>query len=361
MSRQTCQVELLTPCFCAGAAQQQAEIRVPSIRGQWRWWFRALGGAPREEKDIFGGVHALEGEKRQDAAKASSLLVRVPDPAVSNRAVNLNDLQWRDAREYLLWPLRPTRGSEQRRGMLPAGATFSLEWSWRREIEPRLREKAEAALQAWLLLGAIGTRSRRGFGSVWPRDGAVTPPGGLDDLAARLAAIQKVFPKADIAVWTVAAEQPTADDALRALGQWLKEWRAGSTKSVPNPRQWGRNDHDAPLGKTDHVFRPALGLPLTQRYSGKRSFESSLEKAERWASPLHLKIARCGENRYVPLAVCFPDMAIPEGETIHIAEDTGRGQPRGPSRRVVLKHDLLKAMLKPPAGGRILVSGSPQG
>ncbi|TAE90912.1 MAG: type III-B CRISPR module RAMP protein Cmr1 [Verrucomicrobia bacterium] len=38
------QLEIITPCFCAGADQGIAEIRAASIRGQLRWWFRVLGG-----------------------------------------------------------------------------------------------------------------------------------------------------------------------------------------------------------------------------------------------------------------------------------------------------------------------------
>ncbi len=63
----TYNIELLTPCFCAGADQTKAEIRAPSIRGQLRWWFRALGGTPQGEKEVFGGVHALPDEKKEGA------------------------------------------------------------------------------------------------------------------------------------------------------------------------------------------------------------------------------------------------------------------------------------------------------
>src|SRR5690606_30327286 len=50
-------LEFIMPCFCAGADQAKAEIRAPSIRGQLRWWFRALAGTRDEENQVFGGVH----------------------------------------------------------------------------------------------------------------------------------------------------------------------------------------------------------------------------------------------------------------------------------------------------------------
>ena len=128
--RQKTDVELVTPCFCAGAAQEAAEIRVPSIRGQVRWWFRALGGGASEEKRVFGGVHPLPGDRD---ARRSALRMRLEEPVRSNEAVNVEDLFGRrnmtHPQSYLLWPLRPTRQNDQKRGRLPAGTRFGLRWT----------------------------------------------------------------------------------------------------------------------------------------------------------------------------------------------------------------------------------------
>ena len=74
MKNTTITLELLTPCFCAGADQARAEVRAPSIRGQLRWWFRVLGGTPEQEKRVFGGVHG-------DAPAASAIVIRVRSEA----------------------------------------------------------------------------------------------------------------------------------------------------------------------------------------------------------------------------------------------------------------------------------------
>ena len=64
MQLQTFDVEIVTPCFLGGA-RDQAEWRGASIRGQLRWWFRAVAGARfagdldkvREaEEEIFGST-----------------------------------------------------------------------------------------------------------------------------------------------------------------------------------------------------------------------------------------------------------------------------------------------------------------
>ncbi len=103
--------------------------------------------------------------------------------------------------------------------------------------------------------------------------------------------------------------------------------------------------------KSSTVYRPVLGLPLSQRYSDKRTFESSYKKYERWASPLHLKVIRCGKD-YHPLLVTFPRMVIPEGDRINVCERTKGGT--GREYHPALSHDLLREMLKPVSGGTVL-------
>src|SRR5271165_4033918 len=69
-------IEVLTPLFNRGAYQDTPELRVPSIRGMVRWWFRALGGTADEEKTAFGGMEKF-GDRRSGKVVASSLVFRV--------------------------------------------------------------------------------------------------------------------------------------------------------------------------------------------------------------------------------------------------------------------------------------------
>lgn len=329
MNWKSYEIELITPCFCAGADQQKAEIRIPSIRGQIRWWFRALGGNAIEETALFGSVHGN--------TISSSLTFRLPNPPRSDKAVNLENLSFKN--DYLFWPLRPTKQSQQLRGVLMPPVSFSLLMTVQRQgIRSGLLEKADAAIQLWILLGAIGTRCRRGAGSLWPSGETLS-----DEQALRktISGLLGKFGKPGVQVFTLNATVKTAEEALRNLGNWLKQWRAGSTSSVSNPQKWGLNDHNAGLGKTKTVFRPVLGLPLTQRYQDGFSVETQYDKAEgRWASPLHLKVIRLGQT-YAPLAVYFPEHAIPEGSELQIGALKGRERPYP----VTLSHDLINQML----------------
>lgn len=166
-------IEVLTPLFNRGAYPNVPEIRVPSIRGMVRWWFRALGGTQDDEKALFGGLtnfgRDLEGEVR-----ASRLVFRVRDiratPTPQPGSPTLPHKQG---------------GAASPRIAFQPGARFTLEvFSRFGPLAPDLEQQAENALEVWLLLGALGLRANRGGGSVWPADGQA--PKDRDELRQQL-------------------------------------------------------------------------------------------------------------------------------------------------------------------------------
>jgi CRISPR type III-B/RAMP module RAMP protein Cmr1 len=331
-------VEVLTPCFCAGIDQKRAEIRAPSIRGQLRWWFRALGGTFEQERQVFGGVH---GE-----AVASRLVVRVMDLPPSEKPVAMRDLGLTADGNYLIWPLRQ---DDSARGVIAAGARFTLTLSWRLEqtLTPEDRERVDTALHAWLLLGALGTRCRRGWGSVFPAGGDLKAPTSVSDLRDVLAGLLGTNAQ-KVRVISIGEIQQEYRACLNLLGGWMKRWRA--YQDVPEPLEWGRNDHDAPLGQAKTVFRPVLGLPLAQRYSKTGTvFENSVNGSDHWGSPVHLKVVRL-DGGLLPVAIFFPMMAMPEGTQVTIKN---KKDPR--SRTLPASRELFDAMMTPPEGGQILL------
>lgn len=182
-------IEVLTPLFNRGAYQDTPEIRVPSIRGMVRWWFRALGGTPDKEKQVFGGVHGK--------AVASRLVFRV---------LNLSTQPAATA------PTLPHKQGRQAspQAAFPAGARFTLEVRGRFESLPdALWKKVEAALEVWLLLGSLGLRASRAGGNVWPADG--TAPGTPGAMRSRLDALGCRWP-----VMIAGPEVGTTGEQLRA-------------------------------------------------------------------------------------------------------------------------------------------------
>ena len=54
-------IRFITPLFSRSMLEDSPEIRPSSIRGQLRWWFRALGGNAIDEKAVFGGILKIAG------------------------------------------------------------------------------------------------------------------------------------------------------------------------------------------------------------------------------------------------------------------------------------------------------------
>lgn len=171
--RLICEFEILTPMFLGGASQE-AELRVPSIKGALRFWYRALDPHYNDHEPV------LFGSGGSDAGQSILLLRCKPGPRANEK------MRWEDARvkqfdqgsgrqtknglTYLGFPLA-MRGNEERTALVP-GAKFTLELTCRQSSLQELRNGVtplRAALASiWTLghFGSLGTRSRRGFGAI---------------------------------------------------------------------------------------------------------------------------------------------------------------------------------------------------
>lgn len=148
--------ELTTPMFLGGAdgtnSHADPEIRPPSIRGGMRWWLRAMMGGlignnidhlKKAEEYVFGS-----------STKSSSVVVKTTGNPEST--------------EYPRLPHETGRKSARRNAFSPNGiirVTLSLSPHVRKD-EEIIFKCAKYSLLLLLTLGGLGTRSRRGFGSV---------------------------------------------------------------------------------------------------------------------------------------------------------------------------------------------------
>lgn len=319
---------LLTPCWAGGAnPADTAEIRVPSIRGQLRWWLRALFPNTNAHEMILGS--AVNSNVR---ASAVSLVVR--DVKARLIKQNLEDYTGRKGNEalqqaepYFLWPLRPTRQSPQKRAALVAPddqsyASFTLEWTWLppfAAMASTWQPKFEQALKAWSLLGTLGTRATRGYGSVWDPSCQFSSPA---DFSRAL----EFLPR-DIHVRLLDGQFDQARDALAAAAKWLRSLRLGTSRYGGNPSKWGRNDHDVALGKGGPkkvVYRPALGLPLVQRFQGGPVVETRLVNSptpDRYPSPVHVKVVIIAGRCRIAILI-FDRHLLSDGTMLEVGKRT---------------------------------------
>jgi CRISPR/Cas system CMR-associated protein Cmr1 (group 7 of RAMP superfamily) len=195
-------IEVLTPLFNRGAYQDTPELRVPSIRGMVRWWFRALGGTPDEEKEAFGGMTRM-GQRLRGQVNASRLVFRVSQIRAQRANPNPPTLMH-----------DPRKPSPQ--AAFAPGAMFHLEVFTRfGSLSPDLERKVESALEVWLLLGALGLRANRSGGNIWPANGTAPPTPAA--LHARLTELG--------CRWPVVVAGPEA-------GSTLDQLRAAATDTV---------------------------------------------------------------------------------------------------------------------------------
>ena len=152
----------MTPVAVGGAAGAQGlpdGLRVASLRGVLRWWFRTASwrGDSKEllsaEQRVFGGGEAgtvvpVWVTERKTSLRKALLRMNDPTPVLDRRGR----------------PIIPSRSAYD------AGAAWTLEWVWPATVPAVSMEQFRAALDLFLLLGGVGGRSRRGFGSLWDGD-----------------------------------------------------------------------------------------------------------------------------------------------------------------------------------------------
>lgn len=170
---------LITPMHGAGVTSKEASkphdrvtpIRVASIRGQLRFWWRACGRVDPIQDAAH--LHRLEAAIWGSTTQPSSITIRASQPRTPPRSVEVFTMDDRNRyspadgmREvaYGAFPLKPRDGSGEHPGTLHdlSASTFSLEVRCRAEHINDI----EDAIFAWALFGGLGGRTRRGFGAV---------------------------------------------------------------------------------------------------------------------------------------------------------------------------------------------------
>jgi CRISPR type III-B/RAMP module RAMP protein Cmr1 len=212
MIRKTYHLELISPCLCSGADPAKAEIRPASIRGQLRWWFRALGGTPESETAIFGSAAGDEGKGSAIRITVSDV---IPGSAWSPPSFSPNDATsyvWHFARESGKSDKDPHGPRWQTKGALKEGTNFLLNLTFIRPLSGSLQQQFDDSLQAFLLFGAIGLRNTRGLGAFRCRE--------LQFAQEQIDVLQK---KGFIVSQRLNPESfDTLQDAIRDWSSWLR-------------------------------------------------------------------------------------------------------------------------------------------
>lgn len=357
IAKLTLKLRTVTPLFLAGAEPRGApELRVPSIRGELRYWLRAALGGVLGDRDL-DTLRQAEEQIFGSTQRASAITIQVehsPFEAVlftKQRAIPTGKRSKPTGRDYLFWSMAES-GSIERgnyvppKQMIPPGTPFTLTLKSRAGVkdDENVFAQAGAALWLWLHLGGLGARSRRTAGSL-----CVVPPANSMDglsftvptspeefvqfLGQGLSVIHKKFQviyqrnvkpslptrfdvlhKDTCRIWVLTDSKPwtSAEQAVEAIGAALRDFRSDREP-----------DHNAVRAFLERGTRPptieraAFGLPLQFRYSdGGPADVLQGSQHDRRASPLSLRVTPLASKRFVGVAVLFESALLPRREEL---------------------------------------------
>lgn len=142
-------LKTVSPLFLNGAAEKQPELRAASVRGQLRYWFRAIEGAKTQDlQKLWKAEEAIFGSTQC----GSQIQIRV------HADYNLRE-QVED--NFILPHKGKGVGPEK---SFKVGTKFDV--LFQTPPGTHFPSAFQNALSVWLLLGGLGKRSRRMFGAL---------------------------------------------------------------------------------------------------------------------------------------------------------------------------------------------------
>jgi CRISPR-associated protein Cmr1 len=345
-----------TPMFLGGA-EQQAELRLPSFKGMLRFWWRAsvwpriaaqggsLSQLRQREARLFGSSDEAVGRSKISLRFQTGSRI----PAVTQVGAQLKDgnAVVGHGSRYLGYGVM---NGQLTRSCLQAPFSFCL------NMLPRLteaqREEVLLTLKVVGLLGSLGSKARKGYGSLTLVRLAVAgkeiwePPSTENDLQDCFAKLlEQILPGGGGPSNTTADPRFTAfSAATRILIVPAKEATATPMKLLDHVgremvryRSYGHNgrilgneprenpftfqkDHDLmkqPASqRSSHPERIAFGLPHNYGKEDHKQVNPAGNGLDRRASPLFLHIHQASESAPPIGILCFmPATFLPEGNS----------------------------------------------
>ena len=163
--------EIVTPMFISGG-DNEADLRPPSIKGALRFWWRALhwGQCLQEtdnEKEALKRLYKLEAELFGAAVKDQSygqgvFFIKLKE--IENKSIEHNWPKNNDPGSgYIGFGLDETKEQSHLKALRPT--KFSLCLVLKNASDEHISQLKDT-LMAWGLMGGLGSRARRGYGSV---------------------------------------------------------------------------------------------------------------------------------------------------------------------------------------------------
>lgn len=296
MNTFTATFRIVTPMFLGGADPfHEAEIRTPSIKGALRFWWRAfMWGRVGTTKEL----HQREAELFGSNDEGQSLFLMRLEATFTE--ANIVQENWSPAswQRYTGYGLRDkdVNGVKQNRRFLNAGREFTVHFRLRRCGEEQ-KSQIIAATQLFGLLGGLGSRSRKGWGSVTLTE--------MGETAWECPATADSWKKIIHYLTGGSASATAPYTAFTASSLW----NCGPAKRDGGiAQQWLAQRYQFRVKSTNpKAARAQFGLP--------RAFKrGTRQRMERRASPLLLHIHQCPGGQALPTALWMPADFLPGEE-----------------------------------------------
>lgn len=307
----TIDCEILTPLFISGNDSSVAELRIPSLIGALRYWFRATHNV--ESSKLFDLESAIFG----NTEKRSKVRLRLIAPEYEQYD-STKFTKNRDSGTAYLW-YSTTLGSNNRKHIAP-GSYFRVIMTADSKDEIAFKEVLKTF---WLLstLGAIGTRSRRCAGSFRVRQIELNNDiwkvnFDIHDCSEFKEEIQKVvhlsssskrpahsaFSEGFSHIWVAQLNHIDQgwEQAVERAGEAMKKYRLRRGLNEEHGMDYKTvKQYLTTSQKPETVLRASFGLPL--RFQFKRLKKSARispadRNVERRASPLHMSVKIIGDH-----------------------------------------------------------------
>jgi CRISPR-associated protein Cmr1 len=312
----TLKLKTITPVFGGSATprevDQQNPVRSASVRGHLRFWWRAVVGRQYASAEA---LFQAEEEVWGSAQKQGKVAIKVSLESPGVRKSHPDFVSgYGDARGYALFPF----AANPKQGTPPASCLQDVVFSLDLTCPSSVRPEVEQAVYAWVMLGGIGARTRRGCGSL--------------ELVSKAVMSIEPQPLGRSRITLVPASYWVGEkgrDALRAWKRALevyKEFRQGvpyarkegRERNRPGRSKWpeadslrrlsGRNSPDhKPSHPVNGFPRADLGLPIVFHFKDRGDppdyvLESAYTYGSRFASPVITK-AVVVEGEYAPAII----------------------------------------------------------
>ena len=378
LARLQVSLKVVSPLFMYGSDQNEPEIRVASMKGMLRYWYRAIAlgrlktwEAVREEENrIFGSA---EGGQARFLLKID---FQGKEPFIKAQ------LDKEACQQGLFYMGYGPISYNKNKPFIKEATLFDLVILFKPDLSPEDVFAVELALQGLCYFGGVGSRSRRGFGSLnivnWEASyqtfksiGFPGVPKTKEELKAHIQRWQMKVGAfySGMPDYTAFSEQtrsilytPTCQPncsaqmllkevgnrfiMLRSYGQKINgPGGAANTdlRQVPGVGRFKpkfKDDHDLIFdflqgkGIKQHPRRVVFGLPHNYHYSSGRLTANDAQintfrkdEAQRRGSPLFFHVQELDDEQlkgWVMIITMFPAKFLPDGDQIRIDEKMNR-------------------------------------